>query len=144
MKRTEAPVIVEDIFDAPIKKVWKAITDIGEMRLWYFENIDSFKAEIGSKSTFQVKSEERVFTHIWQIVEVEAPKKIIYNWKYKEYQGDSFVSFELFEVDGKTKLVLTATVVEDFQDDIPEFERESCLKGWEYFICFRLLDHLKK
>ena len=32
---------------------------------------------------------------------------------------------------------LTA-IIEDFPEDIPEFSRESCNKGWEYFIQNRL------
>ena len=144
MKKAEAPVIVEDSFNASIEKVWKAITDLNEMKLWYFDNIDSFKAKVGGKSRFAVQSEGRTFTHIWEVTEVTVPNLITYNWKYEEYPGDSFVSFELFEQEGRTKLVLTATVVEDFDDSILEFKRESCQKGWEYFICFRLVEYLKK
>lgn len=142
MKKNEAQVIVEDIFDAPIEKVWKAITGIEEMKIWYFENIDVFKAEIGSKSKFVVQSDERTFTHLWEVTEVDAPNKITYNWKYEEYPGDSFVTWELFDESGKTKLVLTTRITEDFPDEIPEFKRESCKKGWEYFICWKLKEYL--
>lgn len=144
MKTSEAPVIVEHIFDAPIKKVWSAITDLKEMKFWYFENIDHFKAEIGSQSRFAVRSGERTFTHLWEVCALNPPHKIAYTWKYEEYSGDSIVSFELLEVPEGTKLLLIASVTEDFPDDIPEFKRESCLKGWEYFICYRLAEYLKK
>jgi hypothetical protein len=43
-----------------------------------------------------------------------------------------------------TKLTLTARVVEDFDDSIPEFKRESCVAGWNYFIKERLSDYLEK
>lgn len=144
MKKTDAAVVVEDSFNVPIKKVWKAITDLGEMKLWYFDNINAFRPEVGGKSKFAVQSGERTFTHLWEITEVAAPDLITYNWKYEEYKGDSFVSFELFEDQGKTKLVLTATTVDDFDDTVPEFKRESCQKGWEYFICYRLVEYFKK
>ena len=144
MKTTEIPVIVEYVFNAPIGKVWKAITDLDEMKLWYFNNIDAFKPEIGSKSRFAVNSGERTFTHLWEVIEVDAPNKITYNWKYEEYKGDSFVRFELFEEPERTKLVLTATVTENFSDEIPEFKCESCRTGWEYFIGLRLMEYLKK
>jgi len=143
MKKTEAPIIVEDVINAPIEKVWTAITDLSEMKCWFFDNIDAFKPELGSKSSFVVQSEERVFTHLWTVSEVEAPNKITYNWKYKEYSGNSFVTWELFNIDRKTKVVLTVSVVKDFDNTIPEFKRESCVKGWEYFICFRLVEYLK-
>ena len=60
-------------------------------------NIESFEPKIGFKTQFKVKSEDRTFTHLWTITEVEPLKKIVYNWKYEEYAGDSFVYFELFQ-----------------------------------------------
>ena len=144
MKTTEAPVIVEDVYEVPMEKVWNAITDLNEMKLWFFDNIDEFKPELGSKSNFKVSSGERNFTHLWEVTEVDAPRKIVYKWSYSEYPGDSIVHWELFEEKGKTKLVLTTTVTEDFPDEIPEFKRESCQSGWEYFICHRLVEYLKK
>lgn len=143
MKASESPVIVEQIFNVPIIRVWKAITDLEEMKQWYFSNIDAFKPEIGSRSSFIVMSGERVFTHLWEVSEVVAPSKIVYNWRYAEYPGDSFVSWELFEEREKTRLVLMAKVVEDFPDEIPEFKRESCIGGWQYFIQQQLKAYLE-
>jgi hypothetical protein len=40
--------------------------------------------------------------------------------------------------------VLTVEVLEDFPDDIPEFRRESCIGGWNYFINHRLKEYLDK
>ena len=40
------PIILERTLDAPVSKVWKAITDKNEMKQWYF-NLADFKAEIG-------------------------------------------------------------------------------------------------
>lgn len=142
MKKSNEPIIVEETFQNSIEKVWKALTDLNEMKRWYFENIDIFKAEIGSKSRFSVHSGEQTFTHLWEVTEVVAPKKITYNWKYLEYSGDSFVTFELFEKDRQTKLRLTVEVVEDFPNDIPEFKRESCIGGWNYFINGKLKEYL--
>ena len=42
---TEA-VVIERTFNAPIARVWKAITDVEEMRRWYFE-LKEFKPEVG-------------------------------------------------------------------------------------------------
>ena len=30
-------VIVERTFDAPVARVWKALTDVEQMRQWYFD-----------------------------------------------------------------------------------------------------------
>ncbi len=45
------PIIIERTFNAPITKVWKAITDKSEMRNWYFD-LSEFKAEVGFKFQF--------------------------------------------------------------------------------------------
>lgn len=31
------PIIVEQKVNAPAQKVWKALTDIDEMKIWYFD-----------------------------------------------------------------------------------------------------------
>jgi uncharacterized protein YndB with AHSA1/START domain len=142
MKTNEAPVVVSQYFESEINKVWSAITVLDEMKQWYFENIDSFKPKSGTKSRFAVQSGERVFTHLWEIVVVNAPHKIVYNWKYEEYEGDSFVCFELEELNEGTKLTLSTKVTADFDDEIPEFRRCSCENGWQFFIQQRLKAYL--
>lgn len=128
------PIIVEQTFSASVKNVWEAITNVLEMRQWFFNNIESFKPTVGFKTQFTVKSEDRTFTHLWTITEVEPLKKIVYNWKYEEYAGDSFVRFELFQLKNETKIRVTSVVTKSFPTNIPEFKHESCLNGWTYFI----------
>lgn len=77
------------------------------------------------------------------MTEVEPLKKIAYNWKYDGYQGDSEVVFELFEMENSTKLKLTYRVLESFPEGIPEFERESGVKGWQFFISKSLKEYLE-
>ncbi len=144
MKTNESPIIVEQTFDKAIEVVWQAITDIDHMHQWYFENIPSFKTEVGFKTQFTVISEGRNFLHMWEITEVVPSKRIAYSWKYKEYAGEGLVVFELSVYNDLTKLKLTNSVLESFPDDIPEFKRESCISGWEYFIQFRLKEYLEK
>ena len=143
MKINEEQVVVEEIFNASINRVWKSITVNDEMIQWYFENIPSFEAEVGFETQFNVENEGRVFPHLWKVTEVEPNKKITYTWKFDGYPGDSFVEFELFEQGSKTRLKVSVTVLEDFSDDIPEFRRESCVGGWEYFIKGRLKEYLE-
>lgn len=144
MKKTNKPVIVEEIFNVSIKQLWKALTEVDQMRCWFFENIPEFVPEVGFKTQFNVNSGERNFLHIWEIIEVELPKKIKYNWKYDGYSGNSFVIFEMFATGKKTKLKLTHETTEDFEENIPEFTRENCLAGWNYFIKESLKNYLEK
>jgi len=90
-----------------------------------------------------VQKEGRIFTHLWTLSEVILLKKITYNWKYKEYPGDSFVTFALIEDKNHVTLKLSTKVIENFPEDIPEFKRESCKGGWNYFIKERLKQFLE-
>lgn len=143
MRKADPPVIVEQNFDTDITTVWEAITQVSQMRQWFFDNIPEFNAEVGFETDFEVDTGERVFPHHWKIIEVIPRKKIIYHWSYGGYDGEGLVIFELTEEKSYTKLVLTNLVIEDFSDEVPEFQRESCIGGWEYFINQRLVEYLK-
>ena len=143
MTNNTSPVIIKQTFPSSNQTLWNAITEHHQMTYWFFDNIPSFKAEVGFKTEFVVENEGRVFPHLWKIIEVKNYKKIVYSWKYRGYEGDSTVAFELSESDDQTELTLTHTVLEEFPKDIPEFRRESCKGGWIYFIKERLVDYLK-
>jgi len=144
MKTSEPPIIIEESYNISKETVWKAITEPQQMRQWYFEQMSDFKAEVGFKTSFMVQNEGRDFPHDWTVTDVIPEKKITYNWKIPNYLGDSFVTFELNELNNTTTLTLTNTVVEDFPDDIPEFKRESGVAGWNYFLKERLKAYLEK
>ena len=143
MKRADQPIIVEETYNKPIEEVWKAITEPEQMRKWFMGNIPDFKPVVGFETEFDVENGGRIFPHQWRITEVEPGESITYNWKYGGYQGDAYVTFELTKMGEKTHLTLTNIVVEDFQEDIPEFKRESCIGGWNYFIKRQLKEYLK-
>jgi len=144
MRKDEEPIIVEQTYNTSIDTVWNALTEIDQMRQWYFEKIPSFKPEVGFETKFNVQSQDRNFLHMWKVTEVVSLKKLKYNWKYEGYPGDSFVVFELFKQDDMTKLRLTHEVQESFPEDIPEFKRESGVKGWTFFIKQSLKEFLEK
>ena len=143
MKTTDVPIVVEQVFNRPVSEVWKAITQTDQMTEWFFDNIPDFKAKVGFKTQFKVKTPSGNFLHLWKITEVIPQQKLVYNWKYKDFIGNSFVTFKLFNLSGKTKLRVKTNVIEDFDQSIPEFKRESCLGGWNYFIKERLLTYLE-
>jgi uncharacterized protein YndB with AHSA1/START domain len=142
MKKGEAPIVVEQDFDRSASDVWDAITKIGEMHKWYFENIPDFKAEVGFATQFVVESGGRRFLHLWKVTEVTPPSKVVYDWKYAGHPGDSLVTFEVSGNEKSARLRVTASVLESFPEEIPEFSRESCLEGWTYFIKDRLKAYL--
>ncbi len=136
------PIIVEQSFSATKEAVWKAITDHDLMVQWYFENIPAFEAVIGFKTQFNVESNGKDFFHLWEVTEVVPTEKIAYTWQYANYPGDSVVEFEIIDEEHQTTIRLSASGIESFPQDIPEFKRESCLEGWNYFIKQRLKEFL--
>jgi len=144
MKTTDKSIIVEQTFNQSIETVWNSITRVELMRQWFFDNIPAFESKVGFETQFNIATPNRNFIHLWRVTEVIPLKKITSNWKYEGYQGDSFVTFELFRENDLTKLKLTTKVVESFPEDIPEFKRESGLEGWNYFICKKLKEFLEK
>ena len=143
MKVNDDPIIIEQFFNSPIDSVWNAISNVEEMRKWFFDNVPEFKPEVGFKTQFNVKSEDRNFLHSWKVIEVIPNNLLKYNWSYEDYDGDSNVIFELTEENNRTKLKLSHEILEDFPEDIPEFKRESCIGGWTYFINNRLKEYLE-
>ncbi len=138
------PVVVEERFNAPVERVWQAITEVDEMKKWFFENIPSFKTEVGFETQFNVENDGRDFLHLWRVVDAVPMKRIALNWKYSGYAGDSVVTFELSVESDSTRLQLKHEATENFPGDIPEFTRESCARGWEYFIKDRLAQFLSQ
>lgn len=128
------PLIVEREYNAPIAKVWSAITDHKEMKAWYFE-LDEFRAEPGFVFHFYGENEGRSFKHICTVLEADAPHKLSYSWAYEGYEGYSVVSFELTELPGnRTAVRLTHTGLESFPQDNADFARTNFEAGWNAII----------
>ena len=121
-------VVIERTFNAPVARVWKAITDVEEMRSWYFE-LNAFKPEVGFEFEFIVEHEGMKYHHLCQVTEVIPHKKIAYTWRYKGEPGDSLVTFELFAGDDKTRLKLTHAGIETFPKT-PAYARKNFEAGW--------------
>jgi uncharacterized protein YndB with AHSA1/START domain len=124
-----SPLIFERIYHAPIDTVWRAISDRNEMKKWYFD-IAEFKAEVGFKFQFSGGPPEKQYLHLCEVTEVIAGKKLSYTWRYDGYEGQSLVSFELFDERGKTKLVLTHSGLHTFPYTVPDFAKKNFFAGW--------------
>ena len=143
MRIFDEPIIIEQTFNCSTETVWRSITEIDQMRQWYFEEISSFKPKVGFETQFNTSGPSRNFLHMWKVTEVVPQKKISYDWKYEGIPGDSRVEFELFDQNNQTMLRVTHYSKEDFPDDIPEFSRESGVEGWKYFIRKSLKEYLE-
>lgn len=134
------PVIIERVYNAPIEMVWQAITDKERMKQWYFDIAD-FKPEEGCEFSFIGTDGDCVeYVHLCTVKEVIPNKKLVYSWRYQGYDGDSLVTFELFDEDGKTRLKLTHTGLNTFPAQ-KAFNRENFLMGWTQIIGTSLKDY---
>jgi len=139
----ESPIILNFTYKQTLSEVWSALTNKEKMLGWYFDNIPEFKPEVGFETSFVVINDKRSFTHQWKVVEVEPLRKIKYNWKYKEYEGDSNVIFELAKKDQWVTLKLTMEILNDFPSHLAEFKVESGIQGWTYFLDNQLRNYLE-
>ena len=128
------PIVVEQTFAVDRERLWQAITDPDEMRQWYFESIPDFRAVVGFETLFDVDTGGRVFGHRWTVTDVEEGGRLVYEWRYDGYPGLGRTEWELAEAPDGTRLRLTSTGTETFPQDVPEFRRESGVRGWRYFL----------
>lgn len=142
----KAQVILERTYNAPIERVWQAITDVDQMKQWYMPNLTSFRPEVGFETGFTAgKKGVKEWPHVWKITEVVPNKKISYEWRYEGFPGNSLVTFELTPDNGKTRLVLSHIGLETFEGDKnPGLEPHNFQEGWTQIIGTQLKDFVEK
>ena len=139
------PFVIERTYNAPVEKVWKAITDKDEMKLWYFD-LKEFKPEIGFKFQFTAAGKDGVkqFVHHCEVIEVKPEQKLTYSWRYEGFEGNSFVTFELSPEGNKTRLKLSHKGLETFPASNPDLAKENFVEGWTYIIGKSLKEFVEK
>jgi uncharacterized protein YndB with AHSA1/START domain len=125
-------VVIERTLNAPMARVWKALTDVNQMRQWYFD-LKEFRPEVGFEFGFVVEHEGNTYDHRCKVTEVIPQKKIAYTWRYEGHEGNSVVTIELAPDGDKTRLKLTHTGLDTFPRT-PAFARENFEKGWKQII----------
>jgi len=112
------------------------------MKQWYFD-IESFKPEVGFEFTFKGENEGRVYIHLCKITELIPGRKLKHSWRYQDYEGISYVTFELFPEENKTRIKLTHEGLESFPT-LPDFARNNFKEGWTMIIGTLLKDFVEK
>src|SRR6478672_2107713 len=129
---TSLPIVKEVVLDAPVEKVWKALTDKNEMKKWYFD-IAEFKPEVGYTFSFLGEKDGRKFVHLCTILEVEKNKKISHTWTYEGVEGETIVCYELFPEGNQTRLRLTHEGLENLPQN-EDYARANFQVGWDHII----------
>ncbi len=136
------PFVIERTYNAPVEKIWKAITDKDEMKQWYFD-LAEFKPEVGFEFQFEGGTETSKYLHLCKVTDVIQNEKLTYSWRYDGYEGISFVTFELFSKGEKTRLKLTHAGLETFPAN-PDFAKGNFVQGWTHIIGKSLKEFLEK
>ena len=124
------PFVIERVFDAPISRVWDALTDNEKMKKWYFQ-LSDFKPVVGFEFTFTGGADENnPYLHICRVVDVVPRSKIAYTWRYDGVPGNTTVTIELSEEGKRTKLKLTHEGLETLVSGGPDFARKNFEEGW--------------
>ena len=123
------PLIKEVVLDAPISRVWKAITNKDDLSKWSFE-MKEFKPEPGFEFQFYGEKDGVKYLHLCRVIEIEKEKKMKWLWTYKDTEGDTFVTFELFPEGEKTRLRLTHEGLENLPQD-EKYAKHNFVAGWE-------------
>ena len=136
------PLVKEVVINVSPERVWNAITNRDEMKKWYFD-LAEFKAEVGFEFQFEGGPDDRKYTHLCKIEEIIPGEKLSYSWRYKNYPGESLVTFELFEEGEKTRLRLTHKGIESFGKENPDLAKENFVKGWNEILDKNLKEYLE-
>lgn len=123
-------VNIEQLLNAPVGQVWKAITDRDQLRKWFFD-LDAFEPVVGFEFGFAGKGHKgEQYLHECRVTEVVPERRLQFSWQYAGHAGRSLVTFELTPEGDKTRLKLTHEGLETFDQGNPDFAATSFEGGW--------------
>lgn len=136
-------VVVKQKVNAPVDRVWKALTEKNQMKEWYFD-IPDFVAEPHTEFAFYGGSEEDRYHHHCEVLEVIPNKKLKHTWTYPEISKEkTLVKWEL-EADGDgTMVTLTHKGLENFDHLGKDFETKNFEEGWNSIVTQALKDYVE-
>lgn len=136
-------VVIKQRVNAPLKKVWNALTDKAQMKEWYFD-IPDFELGVQNEFNFFEPGGENKFHHRGEILEVIPNEKLKYSWSYPEFSKEkTIVKWQLEESQDGTLVTLTHKGLENFEHLGVNFQKESFEEGWKRLIGQNLRGYLE-
>ena len=131
-------VVVKKELNAPVEKVWQALTDKAQMNKWYFD-IPDFELETHKEFNFYEPGDAQKYHHRCEILEIIPERKLKHTWTYPEHSKDkSIVKWELEEDGGKTMVTITGVfrpiVHEVSETDTRIIAHKSCALAAQTFM----------
>lgn len=128
------PIIIEQKVNAPAEKVWKALTDKNEMKIWYFDIADFIPQE-GTVFNFYEPGDEKIYHHQAKILEIIPEKKLKHTWFYPEFSDqETIVTWELYPDGENTLIRLIHENINGFNDLGENFSEKAFTEGWTQII----------
>lgn len=127
------PVVKEITIDAPVSRVWDALTKKEQIAKWLMPS-DNFELTVGATFNMTGSSKGVEYPHICTITEIVPEKKLSYTWAVKDKLSDTLVTYELEEQEGKTKLTLTHSGWDKITLATEGAFRNDYNNGWEQVI----------
>jgi uncharacterized protein YndB with AHSA1/START domain len=99
--------------DAPIDRVWKAITTPSEIKRWFFGVDTESEWKVGSPIVHTGEYQGKPYVDKGEILEIEPPKRLVHtHWSDISGKPDmpehyQTVAWDLLERDGGTQLTIT-------------------------------------
>lgn len=133
---------IERTFPVAASRLWTAITNPEEMKNWYF-TLPGFRAEVGYTFSFMGGPPDGIqYKHLCEVTEVEQERKLTYSWRYEGYEGNSFVTWELFPQGNSTRLKLTHRGLGTFPESNPDLAAKNFAEGWTSIVGESLAKYL--
>lgn len=126
----EKLTVEKDVWiDAPIARVWQAVTSDAELMKWWGDTWEIPLLEPGAEIKFGEPGEMMSAN----IERLDPPREFVIRWPPQEgyHNIEMLTIFELEEQNGGTRLKVTETGFEALAEDIRQKRYESTAKGYE-------------
>ncbi len=134
------PIVKEITINAPVTKVWQAISSKDDLAKWFHPS-DDFKLEIGHTFHMTGQHEGKEYPHTMTITEIIPEQKLGLDWYIEGDAGVTQVTYELKAEGDKTKVKLTHTGFDKYAEG--EANRNDYNGGWEHVLNTLLKEYVE-
>lgn len=138
------PLKLEKTYNAPLRKVWAAISDRNQLKKWSFEFNEDFDLIEGHTfDWYGGPPGGKQWLHRGKFIEVQVNNKLIYTWEYPGYEGKAEVIWELTKInESQTKLIFTFKFLKAFDPNEEALKRKNFVAGWNHIVNTGLEEYL--
>lgn len=135
------PIIKEVTVNAPISKVWGALTEKEQLAKWFHASGD-YTGEVGKTFHMDVTHEGKDYQHTLTIREKIANKKLALDWHINGDAGQTHVIYDLEPEGNKTRVRVTHSGFEKYGAE-GEKNRNGYNQGWDHVLNKLLKEYLE-